>query len=74
MLRAAAELCRERRDDLARFMALEMGKRIVEGREEVELCARIFDYYAEQRRAIPEAPDHPVAARRRDLCSTSRSA
>jgi succinate-semialdehyde dehydrogenase/glutarate-semialdehyde dehydrogenase len=34
-------------DDLARFMALEMGKRIVEGRKEVELCARIFDYYAE---------------------------
>jgi succinate-semialdehyde dehydrogenase / glutarate-semialdehyde dehydrogenase len=47
MLRRAAELCRQRRDDLARLMALDMGKRIVEGRAEVDLCARIFDYYAE---------------------------
>lgn len=43
----AARLCRERREDLARTMALEMGKRVVEGRKEVELCARIFEYYAE---------------------------
>ncbi len=47
LLREAGRLCRERRDDLARTMALEMGKRIVEGREEVALCARIFEYYAE---------------------------
>src|SRR5579885_2682267 len=47
LLRRAAALCRERREDLSRFMALEMGKRIVEGRHEVELCARIFDYYAD---------------------------
>jgi hypothetical protein len=39
-------LCRERVDELARLMTLEMGKRISEGREEVELCARIFEYYA----------------------------
>jgi succinate-semialdehyde dehydrogenase / glutarate-semialdehyde dehydrogenase len=47
MLRYAARLCRERREDLARTMTLEMGKRIVEGRKEVDVCARIFDYYAE---------------------------
>jgi succinate-semialdehyde dehydrogenase/glutarate-semialdehyde dehydrogenase len=47
LLRRAAGLCRERREDLARHMALEMGKRIVEGRKEVELCARIFEYYAD---------------------------
>ncbi|WP_206108249.1 NAD-dependent succinate-semialdehyde dehydrogenase [Paludisphaera soli] len=47
LLQRAAGLCRERRDDLARFMALEMGKRVVEGRKEIDLCARIFDYYAE---------------------------
>lgn len=45
-LRNAAALCRERREDLAKLMSLEMGKRIAEGREEVELCARIFEYYA----------------------------
>lgn len=47
MLRRAAELCRQRREDLARLMALEMGKRVVEGRAEADLCAKIFDYYAE---------------------------
>ena len=46
LLRRAASLCRERKETLARFMALEMGKRISEGRKEVELCAKIFEYYA----------------------------
>ena len=36
---AQAELCRQRRDDLARLMAIDMGKRSVEGRAEVDLCA-----------------------------------
>jgi succinate-semialdehyde dehydrogenase / glutarate-semialdehyde dehydrogenase len=47
MLRRAAVLCRQQREDLARLMALEMGKRVVEGRAEADLCAQIFDYYAE---------------------------
>ncbi len=46
LLRLAAEICRERKETLARLMALEMGKRVVEGRKEVELCAKIFEYYA----------------------------
>ena len=46
LLHRAAALCRERVEELARLMALEMGKRIAEGREEVKLCARIFEYYA----------------------------
>jgi succinate-semialdehyde dehydrogenase / glutarate-semialdehyde dehydrogenase len=48
LLRRAAALCRERVDELARLMTLEMGKRIAEGRKEVELCARIFEYYADR--------------------------
>jgi succinate-semialdehyde dehydrogenase/glutarate-semialdehyde dehydrogenase len=48
LLRSAAKLCREPREDLARFMAIEMGKRIAEGRDEIELCARIFEYYADR--------------------------
>jgi succinate-semialdehyde dehydrogenase/glutarate-semialdehyde dehydrogenase len=47
LLHKAAGLCRERREDLARVMTLEMGKRIGEARKEVDLCARIFDYHAD---------------------------
>lgn len=47
LLRRAATLCRERRDDLARFMAIEMGKRTADAHDEIELCARIFEYYAD---------------------------
>jgi succinate-semialdehyde dehydrogenase/glutarate-semialdehyde dehydrogenase len=48
LLRQAAALCRERVESLALLMTLEMGKRISEGGHEVELCARIFDYYADR--------------------------
>jgi succinate-semialdehyde dehydrogenase/glutarate-semialdehyde dehydrogenase len=43
----AAEILRERRDEFARLLTLEMGKLISESREEVDLAADIFDYYAE---------------------------
>jgi succinate-semialdehyde dehydrogenase/glutarate-semialdehyde dehydrogenase len=46
MKRAAATL-RQNRDEYARIMALEMGKPISEGRAEVEKCAWVCDYYAE---------------------------
>jgi succinate-semialdehyde dehydrogenase/glutarate-semialdehyde dehydrogenase len=46
LLHRAASLCRERVENLAKLMTLEMGKRIAEGRKEVELCTRIFEYYA----------------------------
>ena len=43
----AAALMRERRDELARLAALEMGKKFAEGLDEVELSASILDYYAQ---------------------------
>ncbi|MFA5514842.1 MAG: NAD-dependent succinate-semialdehyde dehydrogenase [Desulfuromonadales bacterium] len=43
----AAEVLRRKSDEYARIMALEMGKPIVEGRGEVEKCAWVCDYYAE---------------------------
>ncbi len=46
MKKAAAEL-RGNREEYARMMALEMGKPIGEGRGEVEKCAWVCDYYAE---------------------------
>jgi len=48
VLRAAAGELRRRRDDLARLMALEMGKPIAQGRAEADKCAWVCDYYAEQ--------------------------
>ncbi|MFI4944458.1 MAG: aldehyde dehydrogenase family protein, partial [Burkholderiales bacterium] len=47
VVRRAAALLRERRDALARLMALEMGKPVAQGRAEAEKCAGTCDYYAE---------------------------
>ncbi len=44
--KAAAEL-RGNREEYARMMALEMGKPVREGRSEVEKCALVCDFYAE---------------------------
>ena len=47
VLRRAAALLRERQNELARLMALEMGKPVTDGRAEVLKCATCCDYYAE---------------------------
>src|SRR5207247_8832197 len=46
-MRRAAALLRERKEDLARLMALEMGKPLAQGRAETDKCAWVCDYYAE---------------------------
>ncbi|MCB5291718.1 NAD-dependent succinate-semialdehyde dehydrogenase [Arthrobacter sp. SO3] len=43
-----AELYRERRDELARLIATEMGKPLAQSRGEVGLVADIYSYYAEE--------------------------
>ena len=43
----AASLMLDRKEDLARLASLEMGKRISEGRTEVEISAAILQYYAD---------------------------
>lgn len=48
ILRRVAQLIRERREELAKIMTLEMGKKIGDARPEVDLCAEIFDYYADE--------------------------
>ncbi len=48
MLRSVARLLRERREELARIMTLEMGKKIGDSLPEIDLCATIFDYYADE--------------------------
>ena len=47
VLTRMAELLTERSDDLAAKMAEEMGKPIAQGAQEIELCAGIAQYYAE---------------------------
>ena len=47
-----AAIMRERVDELARLVTLEMGKRIEEARGEVELSADIIDYYARHAEAF----------------------
>ncbi|MGI4863235.1 MAG: NAD-dependent succinate-semialdehyde dehydrogenase [Janthinobacterium lividum] len=47
ILRQAGALLRERQDELARLMALEMGKPVRDGRAEAQKCAACCDYYAD---------------------------
>ncbi|MDF7676845.1 NAD-dependent succinate-semialdehyde dehydrogenase [Neisseriaceae bacterium ESL0693] len=46
VLYKAAELLRQRRDDYARILTLEMGKLYTEAQAETDLAADIFEYYA----------------------------
>jgi len=55
-LRRAGALLRERREELARLMALEMGKPLAQGRSEADKCAGCCGYYADnaERFLLPE--------------------
>jgi succinate-semialdehyde dehydrogenase/glutarate-semialdehyde dehydrogenase len=55
-MRRAGALLRERSQELAHLMAVEMGKPVAQGRAEAEKCAWVCDYYAEtaQRFLAPE--------------------
>ncbi|WP_151985034.1 aldehyde dehydrogenase family protein, partial [Acinetobacter radioresistens] len=46
VLRKLASNMRERKSELAKLMALDMGKLIKQGEGEIESCARIAEYYA----------------------------
>lgn len=48
LMHKAAEVLRQNKDKYAKIMALEMGKPIVDGRAEIEKCAWVCDYYAEE--------------------------
>jgi succinate-semialdehyde dehydrogenase/glutarate-semialdehyde dehydrogenase len=56
-MRRAGALLRERKEELARLMALEMGKPLAQGRAEADKCAWVCDYYADnaERFLSPEA-------------------
>lgn len=48
LMHAAANVLREKKEDYARIISLEMGKVIKESRAEVEKCAWVCDFYAEK--------------------------
>jgi succinate-semialdehyde dehydrogenase/glutarate-semialdehyde dehydrogenase len=52
VLKRAATILRERTDDFATLITLEMGKLIAQSRGEVQLCAAILDYYADHGEAF----------------------
>jgi succinate-semialdehyde dehydrogenase/glutarate-semialdehyde dehydrogenase len=46
-MRMAAAILRDRSDEFARLMALEMGKPLAQGKAEAEKCAWVCEYFAE---------------------------
>jgi len=52
LMHKAGVLLRQRSEDLARLMALEMGKPLAQGRAEAEKCAWVCDYYGEHAQAF----------------------
>ena len=51
-MRRAADLLDARKEELARLMAIEMGKPLAQGRSELEKCAWVCRYYADQAAAF----------------------
>ena len=58
VLRRVAEIHRERVDELAALLTLEMGKPITQARNEVNLVASIYEYYADHLEEF--LSDHPL--------------
>ena len=60
ILQNAADLLRRDRDAYAKLLTLEMGKLFTEAKAEVELSARIFEYYVRHAQALLEPETLPV--------------
>jgi len=52
LMHRAAAVLRDNRDEYARLMAVEMGKPVADGRAEVEKCALVCEYYADNAQAF----------------------
>jgi succinate-semialdehyde dehydrogenase/glutarate-semialdehyde dehydrogenase len=59
LVRRVAELHAERREELAEIVAREMGKPIEQGLGEVDFCAAIYEYYADNATSL--LADEPIA-------------
>ena len=47
LLKKVAIVLRDEKEECARLMAMEMGKPVTQGRSEIEKCARVCEYFAE---------------------------
>ena len=54
ILKNAVKIFRERREEFAQYITLEMGKLLTESRGEVDLSADILEYYADNAEAFLE--------------------
>ncbi|MDL2355162.1 MAG: NAD-dependent succinate-semialdehyde dehydrogenase [Pseudomonadota bacterium] len=70
ILKRAAALMRERADDLARLVTLEMGKLLPQSAGEVALSAAILDYYADHAETFL-APEKLASARGETVVESS---
>lgn len=60
ILQNAADILRRDSDDYARLLTLEMGKLFAEAKAEVELSAKIFEYYVRNAEALLKPEPLPV--------------
>ncbi len=60
LMHKAAEVLRNKQDEYARLISLEMGKLLKDARAEVEKCALVCDYYADNGPAF--LADEPIAS------------
>jgi len=67
-LRDAASVLRRRQDELALLMTTEMGKPLLQSRAEVEKCARVCEYYAEEASAFLAPLDVATEAAQSMVC------
>ncbi|TGE28924.1 NAD-dependent succinate-semialdehyde dehydrogenase [Hymenobacter metallicola] len=64
LMHRAADLLRQRQEELARLMALEMGKPVTDGRAEIQKCALTCDYYADHAEEFLRDEEIKTEARR----------
>lgn len=58
LLKNVASIFRKRKEELAKLITLEMGKLIAQSEAEIDMCASVYDYYAENGASFLE--DKPI--------------
>lgn len=64
LMKKAASILNERKDEYAKLMAVEMGKPVVDGRAEAQKCAWVCEFFAEHASRLLEPENVETEARR----------